>query len=91
MKRISVFLVGALLCFGSIAQTTINGKVTDVNTGEALIGATVIYGKGKGTAPDLDGNYSFHIQQGERNLKVSYVGYEEISKIIIVSDLESKS
>ena len=30
------------------------------------------------------GNYSFKIHEGERSLKVSYVGYKEISKIITV-------
>ena len=34
------------------SQTTRRGKVTDANTGEPLIGATIIYGKGKGTATD---------------------------------------
>ena len=86
MKSFFVFLAGILLCFESIAQTTISGKIIDANTGEALIGATVIYGKGQGTATDFDGNYSFKLHKGERNLKVSYVGYKEISKTITVAE-----
>ena len=61
MKKLSVLLVGILLSMMSFSQTTLIGKVTDANTGEALIGATVIYGKGLGTATDFDGNYSISL------------------------------
>ena len=61
MRKI-VVLVGAIfIAFGAFAQTKISGTITDANTGEALIGATVIYGKGMGTATDFEGNYSFSI------------------------------
>ena len=86
MKRISIFLVGVLLCFESIAQTTISGKITDANTGEALIGATVIYGKGLGTATDFEGNYSISLHPGERSLQVSYVGYKEVAKTVTIGN-----
>ena len=43
------------------AQTTLTGKVTDANTSESLIGATIVYGKGMGTATDFDGNYSLEL------------------------------
>ena len=76
MKKIVVLFLGLIVSFGAFAQTTLSGTVTDANTGEVLIGATIIYGKGMGTATDIDGNYSISIQQGERNLKISYVGYK---------------
>ena len=41
--------------------------------------------KGKGTVTDIDGNYSFEISEGERNLTISYVGYKQLSKRINVS------
>jgi outer membrane cobalamin receptor len=85
MRNLTVLFFGTIICFGAIAQTTISGKITDQNTGESLIGATVIYGKGKGIATDFDGNYSFTIQEGERNIKVSYVGYKEITKLVKVT------
>ena len=84
MKRIIVLIAVFFIVYGSYAQTKISGSITDANTGEALIGATIIYGKGMGTATDFEGNYSFTIQAGEINLKVSYVGYQEISKTAIV-------
>ena len=84
MKKIFFCLLACFFSCYISAQTMVSGKVVDANTGEALIGATIIYGKGKGTATDFDGNYSFLIQEGERSLKVSYVGYQEITKIINV-------
>ena len=84
MKKIVGLFFAVTLSFSLFSQTTISGNITDANTGEALIGATVIFGKGQGTATDFDGNYSFKIHEGERSLKVSYVGYKEISKTITV-------
>ena len=68
------------------SQTAIRGLVSDAISGEPLIGATIIYGKGKGVVTDLDGNYSFLINQGERNLTISYVGYKPLSKTISVGE-----
>ena len=85
MRKIIILGFAVVLSFAANAQTTLSGKITDLNTGEVLIGATIIYGKGKGTATDIDGNYSISIQEGERNLKISYVGYQTINKIVSIS------
>ena len=74
MRKLVCIFFSLIVNFTSYAQTTITGKVTDERTGESLIGATVIYGKGKGTATDFNGDYSFSIQEGERSIQVSYVG-----------------
>jgi len=84
MKKTAILFFGLIISFGSFAQTKITGKVTDANTGEALIGATVIYGKGQGTATDFNGDYTFSIQEGERSIQVSYVGYKEINQLVVV-------
>ncbi len=84
MKKTAILFFGLIISFGSFAQTKITGKVTDANTGEALIGATVIYGKGQGTATDFNGDYIFSIQEGERSIQVSYVGYKEINQLVVV-------
>ena len=86
MRNLVVCIFAGLISYGSLAQTKIRGNVSDVNTGEALIGATIIYGMGQGTATDLDGNYSFTIQEGKRSVKVSYIGYEEITKPLLVNE-----
>ncbi len=86
MKIKAVILVILFYAFGLSAQTTLKGKVTDAKTGESLIGATIIYGKGQGTATDFDGNYSILIQEGERNIKVSYVGYQAITQAVAINE-----
>ena len=40
----------------SVAQT-IQGKVTDANTAEPLIGVNIILGDFTGTSSDINGNY----------------------------------
>ena len=86
MKKIFFLIFLNCIAFSVIAQTNITGKVIDASTGEALIGATIMYGKGQGTATDFDGNFSILIPTGERSIKVSYVGYKEIDKIITVGN-----
>ena len=76
------------ICYSQVSTSKaciISGLVSDAFSGEPLIGATIIYGKGQGTVTDLDGNYSFKIPGGERNLTVSYVGYKKITKQINVN------
>lgn len=62
-----------------MAQNTavLRGKVTDAINGEPLIGAAITYAEGKGTATDLDGNYSLEIPTGSYTVTVSYVGYDK--------------
>ena len=85
MRKIAVLFLGIILSCVTLAQTTLSGKVTDANTGEALIGATVIYGKGMGTATDFDGNYSISLYKGERSIQISYVGYKLISQVVTIT------
>ena len=63
--------------------------MSDASTSEPLIGATIMYGKGLGTVTDIDGNFSFEISEGERNITISYVGYQPLSKRISVSNVSS--
>ena len=82
MRKKGVLFFCVIISFGALAQTTLSGKITDANTGEVLIGATVIYGKGLGTATDFNGDYSISLHPGERSLQVSYVGYKEVVKTV---------
>ena len=85
MKKVGILLLSTFLGTSSFGQTQLSGTVTDASTGEALIGATIVYGKGKGTATDIDGNYSIAIHSGERSIQVSYVGYKQINKTITIT------
>ncbi len=75
------------------AQTSLEGKVTDKSTGEALIFATVvIYKNGvvvTGTDTDFDGKYAItDLKPGTYDVTADYIGYstQKISGIIIKAD-----
>jgi len=61
----SGLLVALLMLLASAAwsQRTVRGKVTDAESGEALIGATVsVVGTTRGTTTDIDGNYTIPLK-----------------------------
>ncbi|MGA9406310.1 MAG: TonB-dependent receptor [Bacteroidota bacterium] len=59
----------------------IHGKVTDHETGEALVGATVrVDGTSFGATTDANGVYNIvNIDAGTYTLKASYIGYQQIT------------
>ncbi len=58
---------------------TIRGTVTDAETGEAIIGATVvIQGTTSGDVTDIEGNFQLEAKTGDI-LEVSYVGYQRMT------------
>lgn len=72
-----------LLCLASVAfsQNIVNGKVKD-NTGEALIGASIIIQNTNiGTTTDLDGNFSIQASEGDV-LECSYIGYKTMTAVV---------
>ncbi len=77
MKRL--FLLSALmvLCSAAWANYICRGSVFD-KQGEPLIGATVaVPGTSTATAADIDGNFSLSVPDNTKELKISYVGYQE--------------
>ena len=76
-----VTLASVVLLFAAssaVAQTgKIAGTVTDAETGEALIGATIrVEGGTQGAATDIDGRYQIiGVRPGSVVLTFSYVGY----------------
>lgn len=75
-KVLVTLLLVVSLAFPALAQKiTVNGTVVD-NTGEPLIGASVMaQGTTVGTATDFDGNFSLSVEP-TATLVVSYVGYD---------------
>lgn len=68
------------------AQYTISGKVTDSQTGEALIAATIQSSAGVGTTTDNDGMYSIEVAEDETvTLTISYIGYTTATKEIEIN------
>lgn len=81
-KMLLIFLgvlPAIMLLFSStvMAQTlSISGKVTDKNSQEPVIGASVlIEGTTNGTITDVDGNFMLSNVPSKGNLVVSYIGY----------------
>ncbi|NHB68101.1 SusC/RagA family TonB-linked outer membrane protein [Perlabentimonas gracilis] len=79
--RLSIIVALSLL--SSIAQAqphSISGIVKDAETGEGIIGVTVVeQGTTTGTTTDLDGAFSFTISNPTATLDVSFVGYKSVS------------
>jgi iron complex outermembrane receptor protein len=62
----------------SAQNRMVRGTVTDAETGEALIGATVtVVGTTRGAVTDIDGNYGVEIPTGSTQLRIAYTGYAE--------------
>ena len=68
-----------LLAIGSFAQNgTISGTVTDLKTGETVVGANVvIQGTTVGAPTDIDGKFSIlNVKPGTYNLSVTFITYK---------------
>lgn len=68
------FLLLGNVVFG---QRTLSGIITDAETSEPLIGASIlVQGSASGTVTDIDGSFSLSIPDGFTELTVSYTGYD---------------
>ena len=80
-KRLLVATLVAIGPLVAFAQNLITGHITDVRTGEPLIGASVIVKseKGRGVVTDVDGNFKLETKvEAPLTLKVEYVGYRAL-------------
>jgi len=78
LTKCGLLAVFVLFCNVAMAQRTVQGKVTDAESGEGLIGATVsVVGTTRGAVTDIDGNYSVDVLPGATQLRYAYTGYSE--------------
>lgn len=81
MKQIQVLLVSLLvLLSGTLSAQTLHvqGRVTDRQTGEELIGVSVLEkGTTNGTVTDFEGNYALEVA-ADAVLQFSYIGYQTV-------------
>ena len=68
-----------------VIKHEIKGKILDETSKDPLVGASVTYGKGKGTVTDLDGNFNLSLPDGEYILTIGYVGYTAITQKLTVN------
>ncbi|WP_420460334.1 SusC/RagA family TonB-linked outer membrane protein [Neolewinella sp.] len=60
----------------ALAQTSVSGTITDADSGDPLIGASILVtGTSTGTVTDFDGNYTLNVPEGAESLTISYTGY----------------
>jgi TonB-dependent receptor len=86
-----IIIAVALIMFGlatSLSAATVSGKITDANSGDYLLGANVILvGTSSGAATDNMGDFSIsNVPAGNYTLTVKYIGYEDYSQEITVTD-----
>lgn len=84
-----LLFLGGASCI--LAQTVVEGQVTDKLTGEPLIGATVTYAAGKGVVTDINGEYRLELDPGRYPLDFRYVGYEPRSIFVELSKGEKRT
>ncbi|MFO7655716.1 MAG: TonB-dependent receptor [Bacteroidales bacterium] len=64
-------------------RPTISGFISDLVTGESLIGAdVVIINTGKGTVSNSYGYYTYTLPEGRYHIRCSYLGYEPHDTIV---------
>jgi TonB-linked SusC/RagA family outer membrane protein len=82
LKSIPVFLLMLFLAAPVWAQFTVTGKVIDQETGESLVGVTIVVKNTTlGTSTNVDGEFELRIPDERAVLRFTYIGYrtEEIA------------
>ncbi|MDE5902314.1 MAG: carboxypeptidase-like regulatory domain-containing protein, partial [Muribaculaceae bacterium] len=84
IRAIAAILCGVLAMLlsptAAAAQISVKGCVTD-RSGEPLIGVTVLVkGTSKGTATDIDGNYTLSDVADNATITFTYVGYRGVDE-----------
>ena len=96
IKSLLILVTASLLLTAiSYAQGgKITGKIVDSETGEPLIGASVlIQGTSKGASTNVEGEYTIlNVDPGQVTLRASYVGYTPmtITEVIVRSSLTTE-
>ena len=88
MKIIQILTLLVLFSLKSFSQErfTLNGYITDSESGESLIGATVFINEiNSGTVTNPYGFYSITLDEGNYNIDFRYIGYNTISREINLS------
>ncbi len=76
MRRLLLGGITAVTVASSALGAVIRGTVTDRESGEPLIGATIQSGKAV-TVTDIDGIFTLNLNSGRHDLTIKYVGYAD--------------
>ncbi|MEL6865583.1 MAG: TonB-dependent receptor, partial [Bacteroidota bacterium] len=83
-------IIGEASRANASGKARFKGFVTDDNTGEGIIGATIfIQETGSGTVSNETGAYELSLNIGEYNIQITSIGYQSIERrLIVYSDAE---
>lgn len=88
----SLLLIPTLMYAGTTGK--LKGKITDLDSGEPLVGANVlVIGTSFGAATDVNGEYTIqNLDAGTYDVKASYIGYQAItiSNVRVNADLTTE-
>jgi len=86
MNKLLQILFLLLFCAGTANATKLKGHVYDKQTGEAIVGATVVLENPRRvTNTGLDGTFEFKdVKAGAAKISVSYITYKTIEKTLVV-------
>ena len=69
-----------------VSQIIVQGKVTDLDNHEALIGATIRIGQ-QGSVTDIEGRYKIELTKtGDYRATITFVGFQELVKNIVITE-----
>ncbi len=75
-----LLLLGWSAAFSQVT-VTVTGKVTEAETGDPLIGVSILLlESATGTVTDFEGNYAIEVPSQESVLRFSYVGYAPVER-----------
>ncbi len=82
MRTIKTILIALLITTTAFASVTVEGTITDANTGEALIGAQVLVkGTFTGTTTGQDGRFNLNVDD-DATLIFTYIGYKTTESVV---------
>lgn len=87
-KLLTMLVCAILFSLDAFAQVTVQGTVTDANTGELLPGVNVVIQELQtGSSTNIDGEYEIpNVPEGTYTLAVTYVGYQSYTNEIDVGN-----
>jgi len=91
MKQFFTFIALCAVYTSFSQNAEISGKITDINTKEPLVGASVRYDKGKGVITEADGSYRITLAPGQYDLTFTSIGYKRQKQTVTVAAGEKKT
>ena len=80
MKYLVIVFILLLSSLTYAQKGTIRGTVYDDNTGETLVGVTVLLkGTYTGTITDLDGKFTLKVDPGSHDLQLSFISFQTLT------------